>query len=88
MNEVIESSRRVTGRPFKVVYGPRRAGDPARLFANADKIRRALGWAPRHTELDGIVASVLRPHGDGDDDSGENEGEGLLGRHGTVPSFC
>ena len=60
VKEVIDSARRVTGVDFPVEYGPRRAGDPAVLFANAQKIRRELGWSPRHTELDGIVATAWR----------------------------
>ena len=42
VSEVIESAKRVTGVDFAVEYGPRRPGDPAILFANADKIRREL----------------------------------------------
>jgi len=48
---VIESARRVTGVNFPVAYGPRRPGDPAILFANADKIRRELGWSAGYTEI-------------------------------------
>ena len=58
VNEVIESARRVTGREIPLVYGPRRAGDPAVLYADAGKIRRELGWTPRYTELDPIVATA------------------------------
>jgi UDP-glucose 4-epimerase len=42
------------------VYGPRRPGDPAISFANADKIRRELGWSARYVELDAIVATAWR----------------------------
>ena len=58
VKEVIESARRVTGVDFPVEYGPRRPGDPAILFANADKIRRELGWSARYTEIDAIVATA------------------------------
>ena len=60
VREVIESAKRVTGVDFAVEYGPRRAGDPALLFSNADKIRRELGWSPRYTEIDPIVATAWR----------------------------
>jgi UDP-glucose 4-epimerase len=71
VREVIESARKVTEREIPVRFGERRPGDPAALFANADKIRRELGWTPRITGLDEIVASAWRwfqshPHGYGD----------------------
>jgi len=70
VNEVSESARRVTGVDFPVEYGARRAGDPAILFANADKIRGELSWSPRYTEIDPIVATAwnwFRHHPDGYD---------------------
>ena len=58
--EVIETARRVTGRPIRVERAPRRPGDPARLVASADRARRVLGWAPRRTALADIVESAWR----------------------------
>jgi UDP-glucose 4-epimerase len=60
VKQVIESVRRVTGREIPVRAGPRRAGDPAVLVASSDRIRRELGWAPRHGELDVIVETAWR----------------------------
>ena len=62
VREVIESARRVTGRVIPVEECPRRAGDPAVLVASADKIRNELGWQPRYTKLDAIVASAWEWH--------------------------
>jgi len=56
INEVIETARRVTGRPITVCDGPRRAGDPARLVADASAAREQLGWTPKLAELDTIIA--------------------------------
>lgn len=56
--EVIEAARRVTGRPIPVMEAPRRPGDPARLIASSEKIRRELGWKPQHEDLDEIIASA------------------------------
>lgn len=56
VREVIESVRRVTGSAIPVSIGPRRAGDPPALVADASAARRALGWQPRYVELDTIVA--------------------------------
>ena len=68
VRQVIESARRVTGSDFKVIEHPRRAGDPARLFADPQAIRRELGITPRITEIDAIVESAWKwfrahPHG-------------------------
>jgi len=62
VRQVIESARRVTGQPIPVEVAPRRAGDPAVLIASSEKIGRELGWKPRHTDLDGIVASAWEWH--------------------------
>ena len=68
VKEVIDSVERVTGKKVPVEYGPRRPGDPAALYANAQKIRDELGWQARHTEIDDIVATAWNwfknhPHG-------------------------
>jgi UDP-glucose 4-epimerase len=62
VREVIESARRVTGHPIPAQIVPRRPGDPAVLIASSEKIGRELGWKPRHTELDSIVASAWEWH--------------------------
>jgi UDP-glucose 4-epimerase len=60
--EVIESVKRVTGRPIAVEECPRRAGDPAVLVASSEKIKAELGWKPKFAELDAIVASAWEWH--------------------------
>ena len=66
--EVIETAREVTGQPIPVRVEPRRAGDPSRLVANADKARSILGWKPAHTDLAEIIRTdwewrVKHPNG-------------------------
>jgi UDP-glucose 4-epimerase len=66
--DVIETARRVTGRPIPVEFVPRREGDATRLVAKADKARRVLGWEPRYPSLEEIVGSAwkwLRAHPEG-----------------------
>lgn len=58
VREVIESVRRVTACNPVVREGPRRAGDPPRLYADPSLIRRELGWAASITDLDEIVRSA------------------------------
>ncbi len=60
--EVIETVRRVTGRPVAVREAPRRPGDPAVLVASSEKARRELGWEPRFTALDEIVRTAWEWH--------------------------
>ncbi|MDP5182878.1 UDP-glucose 4-epimerase GalE [Blastococcus sp. BMG 814] len=55
VQQVVEAAREVTGHPIPVTIGERRAGDPAQLVASSDRIRADLGWAPKHTDLVGIV---------------------------------
>jgi UDP-glucose 4-epimerase len=66
--EVIEASRRVTGRPIQQKLSPRRPGDPATLVATGEKVQRELGWQPQHSHLDEIISSAWawkqkHPHG-------------------------
>jgi len=56
--EVIESARRVTGRPIPAEVYPRRPGDPAVLVASSEKAIRELGWKPKYTQLDEIVRTA------------------------------
>ena len=55
VQEVIDTARRVTGRDIKVLDGPRRAGDPARLVADARLARQNLGWQPQYADLATII---------------------------------
>ncbi len=62
VREVIESVKRVTGRPIKVEECPPRAGDPAVLVAGSDKIKTELGWEPKFADLDVIIGSAWKWH--------------------------
>ena len=56
--EVIDTVKRVSGVDFKVRRVGRRAGDPAQIVASNDRIR-ALGWTPRHDNLEQTVRQAL-----------------------------
>jgi UDP-glucose 4-epimerase len=60
--EVIEAAGRVTGKPIAVREEPRRPGDPARLVAASDRVKRVMGWTPAFTDLEAIVESAWRWH--------------------------
>jgi len=58
VKQVIDAAKDVTGADIKVEIGPRRAGDPPMLYANADKIKNELGWSARHTDIREIVQTA------------------------------
>ena len=60
VREVLDAVERVTGRRVPAAVGPRRAGDPAVLFASSERIRTVLGWAPQYEEIDRIVETAWR----------------------------
>jgi UDP-glucose 4-epimerase len=62
VREVIDSVRRVTGKPIAVEECPRRPGDPATLVAGSEKIKQELGWKPKFADLDSIIASAWEWH--------------------------
>src|SRR6202021_103434 len=60
--EVIDSVRRVTGRPIAVEEHNRRPGDPAVLVASSERIKSELGWKPQFAALDQIIVSAWEWH--------------------------
>jgi UDP-glucose 4-epimerase len=62
VKEIIEVVERVSGARVPVTYGPRRAGDPARLVASAEKAKRELRWEPKRSSLQRIVGDAWRFH--------------------------
>ena len=53
--DVIEAVKTVSGIQFPVRLVGKRAGDPASLVANADKLRKVLEWRPRNDNLTTLV---------------------------------
>ena len=60
--EVIEAARRVTDREIESKIDLARAGDPARLVANAARAKLVLGWQPKYPQLDSIVQTAWDWH--------------------------
>jgi UDP-glucose 4-epimerase len=57
VREVIDTCRRISGCAIPVVEKPRRPGDPPRLIAASEKIKRELGWKPKFEQIDKIIES-------------------------------
>lgn len=60
VKQVIETAKKVTGESISVNYADRRAGDPAELVADATLAKQELGWQPKYSDLEQIVASAWR----------------------------
>jgi len=58
--QVIRAVQEVTGRSFAVQHAARRPGDPARLVAEATRIRGELGWQPAVPRLHDMVETAWR----------------------------
>jgi UDP-glucose 4-epimerase len=58
VREVLAAAEAATGRAVPHAVGPRRAGDPPVLVADASRARDVLGWEPAHRDLVEIVASA------------------------------
>ncbi len=59
VRQVVAAVEQVVGRPLPTREAPRRAGDPPTLIADPERIKRELGWTPRHDDIDEIVRSAL-----------------------------
>lgn len=62
VKDVIAAVERVTGHEVKRRSAPRRPGDPAVLYASAERIRSDFGWKPTRPDIDTIVADAWRWH--------------------------
>ena len=61
VKEIIDTARKVTGKPIPAVAEPRRAGDPSVLIASNQKAREVLGWVPQRG-LTEIIADAWTWH--------------------------
>ncbi len=59
VRDVIEAAERITGRPVPVRWGPP-ANEPHELRADSSRIRTDLGWRPRRSDLETILADAWR----------------------------
>jgi UDP-glucose 4-epimerase len=62
VREVIQMCEKASGKPINSVEKPRRAGDPAKLVAGAQKAIQELGWKPKYPKLEDIVRTAWAWH--------------------------
>ncbi|MBW3015141.1 UDP-glucose 4-epimerase GalE [Candidatus Woesearchaeota archaeon] len=61
VKEIIEVCRHVTKHPIPAAEEGRRAGDPPRLVASSEKIKKELGWEPEF-DVRAIIESAWKWH--------------------------
>jgi UDP-glucose 4-epimerase len=62
VREIIDACRGVTGHAIPEAIGPRRAGDPPELVADARRAAAELGWQPQFTDVEQIVQTAWNWH--------------------------
>ncbi len=62
VREVIDHSGAVTNRDVPVVEGPRRPGDCTKLVSGSTRAEAELGWCPKRSHLDQMIADAWRWH--------------------------
>jgi len=58
--EVYQKAKEITGIDIPMEIGQRRKGDPAALYAVATRARELLGFVPKYSDLDTLVASMWK----------------------------
>ena len=62
VREVITGSQAVTNRDVPFEEGPRRAGDAASLVSGSLRAETELGWTPKRSDLNTMIADAWRWH--------------------------
>lgn len=60
VKEVLETARRVTGRPIPAEVAQRRSGDPPRLIACSELAKQELGWQPQYESAEAVIRSAWK----------------------------
>lgn len=58
VKEIITAAENVSGKKCPVEYAERRAGDPAKLFADNRKAKEILGWNPQYLNIENIIQTA------------------------------
>lgn len=60
--EIVKMVEKVSGKPVKIMYEPRRPGDANELVADVSRIKSELSWSPTHSDLESIIRSAYEYH--------------------------
>ncbi len=56
--EIINETRRVSGKEIPAEFTGRRPGDPAKLVASSKRAKQLLGWCAQHSDLESIIKTT------------------------------
>jgi UDP-glucose 4-epimerase len=59
VKDVIDAMKKVSNMDFKVDIAPKRAGDPAMLISNNDKIKAKMNWTAKYDDLEVICKGAF-----------------------------
>jgi UDP-glucose 4-epimerase len=62
VKEIISAVEKASGKKLDVKISSRRAGDPAKVWADSSKAQSELGWSPKYTNIEEIVATSWNWH--------------------------
>lgn len=60
--EIVKMVEKISGKPVKVKFEPRRPGDANELVADSTRLQQELGWSAAHSDLESIVKSAYLYH--------------------------
>jgi UDP-glucose 4-epimerase len=60
--EVINTTKKLTGKEIKVTETNRRQGDPPILVGSSQKAKKLLGWKPKYDDLSQIISTAWQWH--------------------------
>ena len=58
VKEIIDASEKVSNKKCNIEYVERRAGDPAKLYADNKKAREVLGWNPKYMNIEDTIRTA------------------------------
>ena len=58
--QIIAAAEKALGLKVPYKVGPRRAGDPPSLVADASRLKAAFGWSAKHSDLETIIRTAAR----------------------------
>ncbi len=60
VTEMVEVARKITGKEIPAAYVGRRSGDASALYATSALARETIGWAPKYSDVETLVASTWK----------------------------
>jgi UDP-glucose 4-epimerase len=58
VNDIVRELKVILGSPLDAIYDPPRPGEIQRIYLDASRAKRVLGWAPKVAFTDGLRQTV------------------------------